>query len=121
MNPLTRAGFESLWERLNSEALAAKDSNRAWRELTTFYEPLDGGDREVVDQVLAEWLLGDDTMRRDDAEFLIRRFETRSALPALRLAMKPIASAVGPSMAFVRRKQLEEIIERLEQAPKPDS
>jgi hypothetical protein len=93
MIPLTRADVESLWERLNSAALAVKDSNRATFELMEFYESLDQSDRGVVDQVLDEWVLSEDDYRRFDAEALILHFEIRSALPALRLAMKPLASA----------------------------
>jgi hypothetical protein len=120
VTPLTRADVESLWEHLNSAAFAAKDPNIATFELKAFYESLDPSDRVVVDQLLDEWLLSDDDDRRFDAEALIRKFTIRSALPALRLALKHVASAEGPSTAFDRRTMLERLITELEQAPEPD-
>ena len=84
MSSLRRDKFERLWERLDAEALAAKQSQEATVRLTSFYAGLDEGDRAVVNAAIAEWVVGDDNRRRFDALALIQEFEIRSAVPALR-------------------------------------
>ncbi len=113
MSGLSRRDFEDLWERFDAEAQAAKFSHEALLRLTEFYRGLDQEDRQVVDEVLASWVIEGDIRRRFDALALIDEFEIRSALPALQADLDRLADAVGPSVPTDRAK-LERIIARLQ-------
>jgi hypothetical protein len=62
----------------------------------------------VVDEALADWVVGGDDRRVFDALALIQQFEIRSALPALERRAESLAGATeGP------RKHEREKIERI--------
>ena len=104
MSGLDRAEFESFWERLDAEALAAKFSQEATIRLASFYRGLDEDDRAVVDAALAEWVSGENARRRFDALALIHEFEIRSAVPALRERMQSLAGAAEGPLADERAR-----------------
>jgi hypothetical protein len=109
---LSRAEFESLWDRLDAEALASKQSQDATVRLTSFYGELDEPDRAVVDEALADWVVGGDDRRVFDALVLIRQFEIRSALPALERRAESLAGATeGPPKH--EREKIERIVREL--------
>src|SRR6266568_6862904 len=109
MSGLSRRDFEELWERLDSDAQAAKFSHEAVLRLTNYYRSLDDEDRQVVNEVLVSWVLEGDERRRFDALALIDEFGIRSALPALEADLARLADAVGASVPTDRAK-LERII-----------
>ena len=109
MSGLSRADFESLWARLDAEAMAAKQSQEATVRLTSFYGRLDAGDREVVDEVLAEWVVSGDDRRRFDALALICEFEIRSAVPALRTRLESVPEESGGPLTD-ERERLERLV-----------
>jgi hypothetical protein len=112
MSTLSRDKFERLWERLDAEALAAKQSQEATVRLTALYRSLDEGDREVVNAAIAEWVVGDDNRRRFDALALVREFEIRSAVSALQQRLRVLAGVADASAAD-ERDRIERIATRL--------
>ncbi len=116
MSVLTSEEVERLWARLDDEAQAVKLSHQAVMRFEEFYRQLSEPDRSVVDGVLANWIdRGLDSRRRFDALALVSRFQIRSALPAVQLALSSLDSAEGPSVPFERSK-LGRIIAKLEEA-----
>jgi len=109
---LRRADVEALWERIDNEALEAKSSPEATARLVNFYRGLDDADRAVVEDAAADWVVGDDERRRFDALALIREFEIRSALPALRARLDALpADGTGPDAA--ERAKLGELVKAI--------
>jgi hypothetical protein len=92
MSSLSRENFERLWEGLDADALAAKQSQEATVRLVSLYRSLDESDRAVVNAAIAECVVGDDNRRRFDALALIEKFEIRSALPALQRRLRGLAA-----------------------------
>ena len=113
MSGLSVKLFEELWTRIDAEAQARKDSQAALSRLTEHYQRLDEEDKSVANVVLVRWVTEGNTRQRYDALALIREFEIRSALPALRENLASLAQATGPSVPFDREK-LEQIIAGLE-------
>jgi hypothetical protein len=109
---LTRAEFESLWDRLDAEALAGKQSQEATVRLTSFYGELDEADRAVVDEALTDWVTADDDRRLFDALALIADFEIRSALPALKRRAESLAGATEGPPKYEREK-IERVVREL--------
>ncbi len=107
MSGLSREDFENFWVRLDADAVASKQSQEATILLASFYRDLDEEDRSIVDETLADWVVNGDERRRFDAAVLIRDFEIRSTLGALRarLAALPEGSdgPVGGERARLER------------------
>jgi hypothetical protein len=103
---------DDLWERFDSEALDAKFSQQATMRLADFYRLLEDADRAVVDQAVADWVADDDDRRGFDARALIREFEIRSAVPALkaRLAALP-TDGTGPIAG--ERAELDKLVKAI--------
>lgn len=113
---------EALWERFDREAQSMKSSLHAVERLADLYARLDDRDRPVADELLTTWIrLELDARRWFDALALIRRFEVRSALPALHAELASLDGDVGgPAVRFERAK-LQRIIETLEGRRAPDA
>jgi len=100
----TRDKMNLFWESANREALELKDSYLALDRLHTLYRGLDSLERELADQVVAEWLLSDDEAKRFDAVALIRDFKIGSAVPALQRLADELDRSKDPGAGFEREK-----------------
>lgn len=95
-----REMFEAFWERANSEAMAAKSSQLAYEELKSLYTRLDAQERSLADSILSDWVVSDDDSRMWDALALIRDFNVRSTLPALRKLEARLETSNAPSAPY---------------------
>jgi hypothetical protein len=109
MSGLSREDFESFWARVDAAAVASKQSQEATIRLESFYRDLDEEDRAVVDEALADCVVHGDEGRRFDAVALIREFEIRSALAALRERLAALPDGSDGSVGAERAK-LERVI-----------
>lgn len=99
-----RDDMERSRERVDREAAEMKDSYLALERLAALYEKFDDSERELADEVLAEWVLSEDEGIRFDAMALIRKFVVVASLPALRQLRGRLVSATGPGAPFEREK-----------------
>jgi hypothetical protein len=95
-----RERFEAFWERANAEAVASKSSQQAYEELRSLYARLDVDERLVADDILADWVLSNDDSRLWDALALIRDFNVKSALPALRKLEARLETSNAPGAPY---------------------
>ncbi len=95
-----RARLEAEWCRIDTAAVARKDSQSAVSQLAVLYSSLAASERVIADDVLREWALSDNSKRRFDALALIDKFSITSALPALRTLAARFESADGPSAPY---------------------
>lgn len=78
-----RERWEQFWARIDAETKAQKASHAAVFELSRYYLALSTAERQIIDALLAEWVLSDEESKRFDALALIDEHRIRSALPAL--------------------------------------
>lgn len=94
----------AMWSRIRDEADAAaqasKNSHGAVLELSQRYKSLDPQQREIVDEILTEWVLSDDETKRFDALALIDEYRVRSALAALRTLAARLEGGTGPGAPY---------------------
>jgi hypothetical protein len=107
-----RDKVDRFWASADREAREQKDSYLALDRLHSVYRRLDAGERELADQVLAEWLLSDDEARRFDAIALIREFGIVAAVPNLRRLSKKLMQNKDPGAPFEREK-VEDLLAEL--------
>jgi hypothetical protein len=100
----TREKMDLFWESADREALELKDSYLALDRLHTLYHGLDSSERELADQVVAEWLLSGEEAKRFDAVALIRDFKIASAVPALQRLADELDRSDDPGARFEREK-----------------
>ena len=100
----TREQWERFWVRTDAETKAEKASHVAIFELSQRYLSLPTDEREVVNAILAEWVLSDDPSKRFDALALIDEHRISSALPALRELRKNLERSTGPGAPYERAK-----------------
>ena len=104
--------MESYRRSIDDEARALKDPEIALEELRTLYEKLDSAERQMADQVLAEWALSEDEKLRFDGLALIYDFKVHTAIPALRELAKRLTSSTAPSAPY-ELKKIERILAKL--------
>jgi hypothetical protein len=95
-----RRQMESYRRDADEEAISLKDSYLALDRLHALYRRLDAEERQMADQVLAEWALAEDEKVRFDALALIADFRIRSAEPALQNLMRRLAASAAPSAPY---------------------
>jgi len=93
-----RIKMNEFWREADLRAASLKDSHLALEMLHRFYAKLDDSEKNLANQVLAEWVMSEDENLRFDALALIGDFSiisTRSALNelALRLSMSNLPGA----------------------------
>jgi hypothetical protein len=107
-----RLEMESYRRSVDGEARVLKDPEIALEQLRTLYEKFDSAERQMADQVLAEWALSEDQRLRFDGLALIYDFKVYTAIPALRELAKRLTSSVAPSAPY-ELKKIERILVRL--------
>jgi len=110
-----RDAFEGEWQRLDEEERQRKFANHTLVELQKRYAALTSVDRQFLEPLLADWVLGDDNGKQFDAEGLINHFHIVAALPALRTASESLAKATDTPNVY-RREKLQRLIKSLESA-----
>jgi len=107
-----RLEMESYRRSVDDEARVLKDSEVALERLRKLYENFDSTERQMADQVLAEWALSEDEGLRFDGLALIYEFDVRTAIPALIELAKRLTSSVAPSAPY-ELKKIERILVKL--------
>ncbi len=99
-----REKMERFWESANREALELKDSYLALERLHSLYRRFDSSERQLADQVVAEWVRSNEEAKRFDAVALIREFKIGRAVPALRELADDLGQSDDPGAPFEREK-----------------
>jgi len=89
---------------VDAEAMSLKDPYVALDRLHSLYRRFDDQERELADQVLAEWALSQDEKTRFDALALIDDFEIITAVPALHKLAARLESDHAPGAPFELQK-----------------
>lgn len=95
-----RADWVAFRDAVDAAARASKMSQEAWLKLSARYAALSPEDREVVDGVLAEWVLSEDEGLRSDALFVISENAVGSAVPALRVLAQRLEETDEPGAPY---------------------
>ena len=92
-----RHEMEAYRKSVNEEASEFKYPYLAVERLLALYQKFDAEERRMADQVLAEWVVSEDTGMRYHAKALVHEFEIVTAIPALQQLAERLASsrAVG--------------------------
>lgn len=96
----TRRWWRGLRDQVDLDARASKESTEAIIEISDQYRRLGPTQRDVIDQVVGEWLLSEDEGLRFDALALIAEHRIRSAVPALRQLAELLARDTGPGAPY---------------------
>jgi hypothetical protein len=99
-----REKMQGFWESANREALELKDSYLALDRLHSLYRSLNSSERELADQVIAEWVRSPEEAKRFDAIALVRAFKIGVAIPALRELAEELGRSDDPGAPFEREK-----------------
>ncbi len=75
----------------------AKEMNLVWMNLEKLYLRFDESERELADRVVSEWVQSEDSGLRGDAEFLIGKFDIKSASESLKDLANRLARVPAPS------------------------
>lgn len=97
----------------DEEARSLKDPYVTLEKLRALYGNFDSTERQMADQVLAEWALSEDEGIRFDALALIDDLKIKSGLPTLHKLATRLASSVAPSAPY-ELKKVYRIIARLD-------
>lgn len=108
-----RLKMESYRRSVDSEARVLKEPEAALERLRSLYGKFDGVERQMADQVLADWVLSGDEGLRFDGLALINDFNVRTAIPALRELAKRLTSNAAPGAVY-ELKKIERVLVRLE-------
>jgi hypothetical protein len=109
-----RVEMDASWRAAREEATASKDPFIAIEQLHALYRKFSADERHKADQVIAEWALESDEIRRWDALALIDDLKLVAAIPALRALARRLAQAAKPDEAFWvgRASQLADSLEK---------
>jgi hypothetical protein len=99
-----RLEMASYRQSSDNEAKLLKDSFVTLERLRTLYKTFDDTERQMANEVLAEWALSEDEKLRFDALALIDHFKIVSAMPALQKLANRLASSTAPSAPFELKK-----------------
>jgi hypothetical protein len=95
-----RSALKEIRQDAERRATERKDSMFALEVLFDGYSALHDERRTLAEQVLAEWVLSPDEVRRYDGIALIRKFRVRSAVPALQALARRLESETTPGAPF---------------------
>jgi hypothetical protein len=107
-----RSDMNAYRREVDEEARSFKDSSLAIEKLKRFYDQLSPEEKNLADQVLAEWALSDDEATRFNALALIDEFKLTATLQVLYELATRLGSSKEPSAPFELRK-LSRIINNL--------
>jgi hypothetical protein len=88
-----RRNMNDYWDQVNEEARDFREPFIVDKRFRSLYRGLDGSERRMADDLIAEWVMSDDSPRRCFARDLIRKFKIVTALPALRNLAERLATA----------------------------
>ena len=108
----TRAGLASSYEALDEWSREAKDPWILRKGLARVYGRLDSDERQLADVVISEWVLSRDARHQVAAQYIIREFCIREAIPALRRRVRQLAGETG-GPARDEREIVEQLISDL--------
>lgn len=91
-----RQAMYKYWDEINKEGKAFKDPYIRLDRLRSLLKKLDADERNLANEVLAEWLLSDNAGRRYDANVLIRELNITTALPALEELIRRLSKSAVP-------------------------
>jgi hypothetical protein len=94
---------EAYWQAVHQEANEFKDPHIAQKRMYALYRKLDAEERAMADQVLAEWVLLEDS-RNFVTLALIEDFKIASAAPALAQLARRYASSLAPGARYELEK-----------------
>jgi hypothetical protein len=97
----------------DQEGESFKDPYVTLEHLRTLYKKFDSAEKQMADQVFAEWALSEDEAIRFDALTLIDDFEIGAAVPALRELATRLTSSSASSAPYGLKK-IQRIITQLE-------
>jgi uncharacterized protein HemX len=95
-----RLEMNAFWEDVEQEAAEQKDSYIAIDRLAALYERFDSAEREMADQVVAEWVLSEDELLRFAARHMIAEFRIVTAVPVLRALQSRLATVDSPGAPY---------------------
>jgi hypothetical protein len=101
-----RQEMEACRKEADDDARRLKDSYSALEKLHLQYRGLHAREREMADQVIAEWALSEDEGKRFDALALIDTFKIGSAVVALQKLATRLAVSEAPSAPY----ELEKVV-----------
>lgn len=107
-----RQEWMCLWEQLQAQADASRDSQRVAFELLRAYNQLSADERPEVHPLLADWLASGDNRRRYDARFLIAERAIRGLAPAVASTIDWLKELPGPEARY-EVKSLQQLQEEL--------
>jgi hypothetical protein len=107
-------------DAVEKEAFESKDSYLALERLHRLYTKFDASEREMADQVLAEWVLSDDENTRFDAMALIHDFRIEGTVPALRELAGRLSSSKAPGAPYEIMK-IERLLSELSSGGRPSA
>lgn len=94
------AEWAAFHDAVDTEQVAAKDSQGALLRLFEKYRRLSAAEREIVDELISQDVTSSDETRRFDAVALIGEFRILSAVPALRVLADRLESDAAPGAPF---------------------
>lgn len=97
-DPRTR--WAALRQELDAAAVGTKDTHFVVLSLSRRYGALQRDEQQVVDELLAEWVLSDDPGLRFDAMAVIADHNIASAVPSLRRLAEALEGASEPSARY---------------------
>src|SRR5690348_273188 len=95
-----RIEMEAYRQAADEEARSRKDSQATLSKLRALYHRLDATQRNMANQVLAEWAISQDETMRFDALHLIRVFGIHAAIPALQTLAIRLRSDTSPGAPY---------------------
>jgi len=107
-----RSKMASYRQSADLEAGSMKDPYMTLDRLRAMYDKFEPSERQMADQVLAEWALAESEGIRFDAKALIDDLDIISAVPALRELTSRLASSSAPSARY-EIETANRIIEKL--------
>ena len=79
-----REDLEAWWGETEAREVSRKNSHGALLAFMDLYERLDPNERELADQVIAEWVASENERKRFDALAMVDHFRIRAASAQLR-------------------------------------
>jgi cysteinyl-tRNA synthetase len=99
-----RKEMEAYRRAVDKEAVSLKESYQALERLHSLYDRFDAEERQLADQVLADWVLDDDEAVRFDALALITDFRIKTAEQALQKLASRLATSARPGAPYELKK-----------------
>jgi hypothetical protein len=92
-----RVEMDAYWRAAREEAKSSKDPFIVIEQLHALYRKFSTDERCMADQVIAEWALENDEVRRWDALALIDNLKIVAAIPALRARLSALRRVPNPA------------------------